>query len=430
MTNLDGRNQWGEKEYPKDAALYAAFEQYAKENSGSGLKAEEQLVRLKSEFGLDIRRSKLYELRKRLSVKSVRKNIGSSAQEQVQAVLDVKANDLAGKWGVAQVRQRLANQGTLIKRDNVRQILHDHFDLEFEKRFVGHMDGLRRIPLDCLGPWHQEHLDGHEKLAEQALRMGEGVSLPIYGGKDQYSSFVPYLRVLPNVRCARTIAHAFLDFVEEYGCIPLQLTTDKGSEIGEMVRCHERLRLNAAPEFTIERWPAAIQVQSKHNTPIEGFWRWKRAGEGHSIKSAIFIGKDAGLFNPNNHMHVQVFRWLWPPLVQERLDEFREYWNNHRLSPQKHKLLPSGTSPRQMWLAPESVRANARNCSISVDTNLVRQLREELGGAEERERLMNFVDAEFKAAADDALGQLGYPIITLSSAWDVFVAVVDILTHV
>ena len=60
------------------------------------------------------------------------------------------------------------------------------------------------------------------------------------------------------------------------------MTTDKGSEIWEMVRMHERLRcsqfisvinlestyhlwisrLEAAPEFTIEQWPAAIQVQS------------------------------------------------------------------------------------------------------------------------------------------------------------------------
>lgn len=56
-------------------------------------------------------------------------------------------------------------------------------------------------------------------------------------------------------------------------------------------------RSEAAPEFTFDEWPPSVQVQSKKNTPIEGFWRWKRNGEGHSIKQAIFIGRDNGLFN-------------------------------------------------------------------------------------------------------------------------------------
>ena len=58
--------------------------------------------------------------------------------------------------------------------------------------------------------------------------------------------------------------------------------------------------------YTLEEWPAAVQVQSKHNTPIEGFWRWKRQGEGHSIRDAILVGKAEGLFNPNNEIHVCV----------------------------------------------------------------------------------------------------------------------------
>jgi hypothetical protein len=40
----------------------------------------------------------------------------STPIERAQAVIDIKASDLAGKWGVAQVRQRLANQGILMRR--------------------------------------------------------------------------------------------------------------------------------------------------------------------------------------------------------------------------------------------------------------------------------------------------------------------------
>lgn len=95
--------------------------------------------------------------------------------------------------------------------------MHDHFDAEFERRFVGSKDAIERVPLDCLGPWHQLHWDGHKKLGNQALDMG-GVGIPIYAGKDQFSSFVPVMRVIPNSRLEKTIGHFFLDVVEEYEC--------------------------------------------------------------------------------------------------------------------------------------------------------------------------------------------------------------------
>jgi hypothetical protein len=100
--------------------------------------------------------------------------------------------------------------------DETRQNLHDNYDAEFDKRFVGSKGAIDRVPLDCLGPWHQIHWDGHEKMGSQALDMGS-VGLPIYAGKDQFSSFVPVMRVIPNVRLGNTIGHFFLDAIEESG---------------------------------------------------------------------------------------------------------------------------------------------------------------------------------------------------------------------
>jgi hypothetical protein len=160
---------------------------------------------------------------------------------------------------------------------------------------------------------------------------------------------------------------------------------------------------------------------------------WSERQQDYSIQTtnficAYFVTQNSLLVVHFDVSYRRLFNWLWPSLVQERLDEFREYWNNHRLSSQKHKLLPAGTSPRQIWLVPDAVRATARNCSIHVNMGLVHQLREELGGIDGREEAFRFVDAEFAAEADEALAQLGYPDITLSSAWDVFVAVNDILS--
>jgi hypothetical protein len=63
----------------------------------------------------------------------------------------------------------------------------------------------------------QHHADGHDKLNAQGLNMG-GVGLLIYGIKDQWSSFLLHLVVIPNNRLATTIGHVRLDCIEKYGC--------------------------------------------------------------------------------------------------------------------------------------------------------------------------------------------------------------------
>jgi len=52
----------------------------------------------------------------------------------------------------------------------------------------------------------------------------------------------------------------------------------------------------------------------------------------------------------------------------------------------------------------------------------------DLGGAEGHKKAFWFVDAGFETLADEVLAELNYPDITLSSAWDVFIAVHDLLS--
>ena len=59
----------------------------------------------------------MYKVRARLGVPTVRQKIQQgSTSERLQAVLDLKESDIQGRWGVAQVRQRLANKGVPITR--------------------------------------------------------------------------------------------------------------------------------------------------------------------------------------------------------------------------------------------------------------------------------------------------------------------------
>ena len=102
-------------------------------------------------------------------------------------------------------------------RDKLRGILHDHYDHEFDRRTPGKgRTQIPRVPLDCIGPMHQVHIDGHEKLSSQALRLGP-VSLPIYAYRVLWGGYLLLLVVLPSVRLASTCAHLHLDFAETYG---------------------------------------------------------------------------------------------------------------------------------------------------------------------------------------------------------------------
>jgi hypothetical protein len=96
-------------------------------------------------------------------------------------------------------------------RDFIRDTLSVYAPDGLSRRFPG-ANRVRRSALVAIGPNHQHHADGHEKLNAQALDMG-GVGLNIYGVKDQWSSFLLHLVVLPNNRLASTIGHVYLDYI-------------------------------------------------------------------------------------------------------------------------------------------------------------------------------------------------------------------------
>ncbi|KAJ7917910.1 hypothetical protein B0H13DRAFT_1869943 [Mycena leptocephala] len=396
MVNELGTNQHGIKDYPPDAVLAEAFKNYSRANSGAGLSLMAQIDQLKRDFGLIIGKTRLCELRKELKVGSVKNSRNTRTDVATrQSVVDIKQNDVAGGWGVTQVKGRLANKGVLIPRDNLRQILHDEYDDEFNNRFVGKKKNIKhRTPLKALGPWHQEHSDGHEKLSEQGLNIGAGIHLPMYASKDQWGALVHALKLMPNVRTSNAIVHYYLDLIEERGY--------KGKEVTEMHKVHAILRDEVAPEFVPPQWPHSVEQSSTDNTPIEGFWCWLRDGEGHSLKMTLQQGAATVIFLPHDAVH----RYNQPDILLAG------------------KLNASGSSPYNMFNNPTDFVATARDCSIRVNPESVYRLHQAYGGEEARDNAFRFVSKEFAAEADGVYVDLGCPKITLPTAWAVFESVV------
>ncbi|KAJ7659812.1 hypothetical protein DFH06DRAFT_1130567 [Mycena polygramma] len=243
-------------------------------------------------------------------------------------------------------------------RDTIRKIMLEHFPLGFDNRFPGKKkSGIPRTALNSNGSFHEVSSDGHEKLGKQALEMGD-IGLPIYGYKDKWSDTIPFMRFVPNSRTKGAIGHLYLDFIEDGGAIPIQLTTDKGSEIGWQYAIQDALRV----------------IKSVHNTIIEGFWRWLKEKMGLNLKSIILVGKEERIFNANVDFHLPLFYWIFVPLLQARLDEFRLWWNHHRVRTQPEKNMPSGHVPLDAFDHPQNY--GGLDCRIPVPQAAVDELRE------------------------------------------------------
>ncbi|KAJ2935897.1 hypothetical protein H1R20_g1196, partial [Candolleomyces eurysporus] len=385
--NMAGKNSYGDKNYPPDEVLEAALSQYASER----LSTEQKLVRLQTEHQTVIKPSTLYALQRKFKIPSVRK---PPPEEIATAyVLKKVAEDVNQRNGTGTIGTLLASEGVLIPRDLIRKILACHAPEGLERCFPG-AGRIKRAQLSAPGPGWQYHADGHEKLNAQALKMG-GVGLEIYGIKDQWSSFLLHLVVVPNNRLADTIGHVYLDMIEKYNHIPLTMVTDKGSEIPFLFAHQTGLREAYTPELDVTKIPPVLQLKSVHNTPIELLWHWFSDTCGLNIKEVIISGYEMGIYNPNNPIHPyvvttisfsvlhlarslvsQLFNWVWPKALQLQLDRFATYWNNHKVRTQRNKANMSGLTPRHAFITPDPTRYT--KCYVEIDRVVVDALREQI----------------------------------------------------
>ncbi|KIO15506.1 hypothetical protein M407DRAFT_247215, partial [Tulasnella calospora MUT 4182] len=249
------------------------------------------------------------------------------------------------------------------------------------------------------------------------------VGLPIYGMKDKWTSHVPLLVTAPNVQTEAAIAHLYLDFVELEGAIPVQFTTDCGSETGWIYALQYSLRETVAPDVDREKYPPHKFIKSVHNTVIEGFWSWFRKKCGKSIKSAITRGRDEGRFNPNNPLHIEVFYYIFPPLLQQELDTFRLYWNYHEIRAQPEKQMPSKHIPIDAFESP--ARYGGIDCRIPVPPEMTADLRAKLEmEVGSRESNLEFLSLEVRRRLGEVYAALGSPELDFDTCWDVFTSMV------
>ncbi|KAJ7829855.1 hypothetical protein B0H14DRAFT_3716288 [Mycena olivaceomarginata] len=405
MPNPTGKNGAGEKNYPPDEVLRETLLKYVR----SGLKQAQKLDWLVKDHNLSIGTTKLNQIETQLKIPSVRKN-PAPREVAVQAVADELDKDVMQNNGPNFIKSKLKDNLVIVKRnlnrDDVRQLMREWQPLGAENRYPGHKKNkIYRHPVSALGPFHEVSLDGHEKLGKQALKMGD-VGLLIYRWKDKWTAYLLKLAVVPKCRTNAAIGHLFLDFLKEieglltHSCWLKALQT--ALRLGDQFKTSEQ----HAPDIDLAVYPGT-----------RAFWRWLREKLGVNLRDHILRGKTDRICDPKVAFHCDLFNWIFPPLVQAELDEFRTYW--HLVRSQPNKNMPSGHVPADALEHPEVF--GGINCLIKVPKETLANLRvfltEEVGPRSEH---LQWVDDEFAAIAEAVYKSIGSPHITLTNSWEIF----------
>ncbi|KAJ3924381.1 MAG: hypothetical protein NXY57DRAFT_359343 [Lentinula lateritia] len=210
-----------------------------------------------------------------------------------QLVFDEMAKNPNGKRGPRTIKECLSMEhGVHLTREFIEDTMREE-DPEGFRLCDPTSEKIPRTVLVCIGPHQEWSGDGHDKLA--------AIGFPIWGVRDVWSGKWLGLWVVPNNRLKDTIGYLYLKLVHEYGGVPIQMTTDCGSELVTVYGFANALREELASNLPIDILPVHKFLQSIHNITIERGWLRLCLDWGENVK--IYWDVGAGIYNPSDPQH-------------------------------------------------------------------------------------------------------------------------------
>ncbi|KAJ7495784.1 hypothetical protein B0H11DRAFT_2190352 [Mycena galericulata] len=417
MVNPTGSNGTDNGVFPPDTELREILFEYARRS----LRLDLRLRYLQRDHQITIGLTKLKALNRQFNVPTARKF--KAVEEATSAIADIIARDVHQSQGpdtvkkIASLRLNLTVPRAFVRSTMKGLVGQRPSDMRMPGRGKGPK---QRSALDAIGIFQEIHTDGHEKLGEKALQMGSGIGIDTYGMRDHVGK-VLWLVVVPHSRLSDTIGHVFLDMVSKYGAISVQVTFDGGSELGWLAAFQTTLREVFAPDLSAEEWKPVVAVKSTSNIPIESTWSYDRKFNGRSMRDILEEGRIHLI--PGDVVHRELFRWLWPKIVQIGLDEFVDYFNNKKTRKQRGRILPSGVAPNVVFDMPGDY--GLENLAIPVAQEAIDELRTLIDTS--REEAYRWVSDEFDALASEVYIQLGCPKLEALSGRAIFNAMAPLV---
>ncbi|KAJ7439477.1 hypothetical protein FB451DRAFT_1301899 [Mycena latifolia] len=339
---------------------------------------------------------------------------GLTDVEKGAAIMAITQEDPLGRWGGRKIKEKLSLQSVHIPRkfiDDVRGVLdRDASNMRKPGAKKIHTRGLWSA-----GPNEEWCVDGHEKILPS-------MGIAVWGVVDKFSRNEQNLWALPDSRTAVVPPALYLRQVREKGGMPLQTTSDMGSETGVLAAVQTALRQIYLPDLELETVPAHLSVKSVYNITRERGWRpiWEK--ELANVKYAYESGKMASGFHPEDPIHKGVALWLWAKIVQLRLDNIKRENARHHVRYQRGKLLPTGGRIGEFYSHPE--KWGGRDQLVPVDIAVVDRLIEQYTPPD----LFQFGTDEMVALCEDLYKAVGSLDVSSVNGWAVFTAMIGQLT--
>ncbi|KAJ6505044.1 hypothetical protein C8R45DRAFT_923352 [Mycena sanguinolenta] len=139
---------------------------------------------------------------------------------------------------------------------------------------------------------------------------------------------------------------------------------------------------------------------------------------GSDIKQIILLGKTLNHFNAAFQIYMRIlsdlFNWLWLKIIQRSLDDFIDYWNNHKIRTPRNKLLPSGVSPKYIWDFPE--KFGLTHFGAPAPPQSIATLQQNI--PKSRDKCYCWVSDEFNLRAWAVYVHIGEPKLILTDGWN------------
>jgi hypothetical protein len=219
-----------------------------------------------------------------------------------------------------------------------------------------------RVP----GPNFMWSIDAHDKLK----RFG----FEIYAGIDSYARFITWCYCGVSAHTQFGVFAQYIRVVEEHGCFPHLLRSDRGVETAMMADAHLALHRKLDPNTSFSG--VYRYGTSKMNQRIESWWQQMSKSALRRWREYFQELEADGLWDEDSLSSRIALLAVYIPILRRILHRFVEQWNHHRIRRQKNRPHVVPGQPYVLYYYPEV----AQNFQQVISPDHLADFKADIGG--------------------------------------------------